>query len=227
MVRLIMSIKKEIASRITTSRKNLGITIKELSARTKTLSAGRISNWEQGTRTPGPTEAKLLATTLDVAASYLLGMSDDPRGELTLNENSLPNCIPMLSHDESKTIQISTEKESVALSPFSTEQEKLFMEGNHEKKPGPRTFATKVDDNSMSPEFLPNDIVIADPNQKPKPGKFVIAQLTSSDDIVIRRYREITTSAHNEYDLIPLNPDWRTHRIRDNDEGRVLATIIE
>ena len=54
-----MDIREQIGNRITKSRKAVGITIKELSARIGTLSAARISNWEQGTRSPGPIEAKL------------------------------------------------------------------------------------------------------------------------------------------------------------------------
>ena len=75
-----MNFKEIIASRITQARKAKGITIKELSIRTETLSPARISNWEQGTRSPGPEEAKLLSKSLDVAASWLLNLTDNPKG---------------------------------------------------------------------------------------------------------------------------------------------------
>ncbi|WP_238143898.1 helix-turn-helix domain-containing protein [Legionella pneumophila] len=72
--------KKIIGSRITQARKANGLTIKVLAERTG-LGAARISNWEQGTRSPGPEEAKSLSKVLCVAASWLLCISDDPRGE--------------------------------------------------------------------------------------------------------------------------------------------------
>ncbi|MBY0544733.1 MAG: helix-turn-helix domain-containing protein [Gammaproteobacteria bacterium] len=73
--------KKMIGSRIMQSRKVNGLTLKALAERTG-LRATRIGNWEQGTRCPGPAEAKILARELGVAASWLLCLTDDPRGEL-------------------------------------------------------------------------------------------------------------------------------------------------
>ncbi|HFL2713435.1 TPA: helix-turn-helix domain-containing protein [Legionella pneumophila] len=72
--------KKIIGSRITQARKANGLTIKVLAERTG-LGAARIGNWEQGTRSPGPEEAKVLSKELQVSASWLLGISNDPRGE--------------------------------------------------------------------------------------------------------------------------------------------------
>ena len=72
--------KKIIGSRIAKARKANGLTVKALAERTG-LGMTRIGNWEQGTRSPGPEEAKLLARELRIAASWLLCLSDDPRGE--------------------------------------------------------------------------------------------------------------------------------------------------
>ncbi|TAL58888.1 MAG: XRE family transcriptional regulator [Legionella sp.] len=75
-----MNLKKIIGCRITQARKANGLTIKELGSRTN-LVATRIGNWEQGTRTPGPEEAKILSKELKVAASWLLCITDNPHGE--------------------------------------------------------------------------------------------------------------------------------------------------
>ncbi len=72
--------KKNIGSRVAQARKANGLTIKELAERTG-LNASRIGNWEQGTRSPGSIEAKLLSRELKVAASWLLVLTDDPNGE--------------------------------------------------------------------------------------------------------------------------------------------------
>lgn len=72
--------KKIIGSRISQARKANGLTIKVLAERTE-LGAARIGNWEQGTRSPGPEEALILSRELRVAASWLLCLTDDPRGE--------------------------------------------------------------------------------------------------------------------------------------------------
>jgi transcriptional regulator with XRE-family HTH domain len=79
-----MSMKKIIGSRITRARRARGILIKDLAELTG-LGATRISNWEQGTRSPGPEVAKILSKELKVAASWLLCLTDDPRGEYLKN----------------------------------------------------------------------------------------------------------------------------------------------
>jgi transcriptional regulator with XRE-family HTH domain len=75
-----MNMKKIIGGRITLARKANGLTIKALAERTG-LGAARIGNWEQGTRSPGPEEAKILSRVLKVAGAWLLCLTDDPRGE--------------------------------------------------------------------------------------------------------------------------------------------------
>lgn len=72
--------KKIIGSRISQARKANGLTIKILAERTG-LGPARIGNWEQGTRSPGPEEVIILSKELQVAASWLLCLTDDPRGE--------------------------------------------------------------------------------------------------------------------------------------------------
>lgn len=76
--------KKIIGSRITQARKANGLTIKVLAERTG-LGAARIGNWEQGTRSPGPEEAMILSKELRVAASWLLALTDDVKGENLVN----------------------------------------------------------------------------------------------------------------------------------------------
>lgn len=85
-----MNMKKIIGSRITQARKANGLTIKVLAERTG-LGVARIGNWEQGTRSPGPEEAMVLSKELMVAASWLLGLTNDVTGEklenaVTLND---------------------------------------------------------------------------------------------------------------------------------------------
>ena len=80
-----MNLKKMIGSRITRARKANGLTIKALADKTN-LGAARVGNWEQGTRSPGAAEVKILSNALNVAGSWLLCLSDNPRGEWMENE---------------------------------------------------------------------------------------------------------------------------------------------
>lgn len=79
-----MNMKKIIGSRIAQARKANRLTVKVLAEKTG-LGAARIGNWEQGTRSPGPEEAKHLSKVLQVAASWLLCLTNDPHGELLTN----------------------------------------------------------------------------------------------------------------------------------------------
>lgn len=74
---LVMSIKEEIGRRIWAARDKAGLSLKELAEKTGTLGPSRISNYEQGTRTPGPEEAKILARALGISAAYILCVDDE------------------------------------------------------------------------------------------------------------------------------------------------------
>lgn len=78
-----MDLKKQIGLRIKAARENNGWSLAELAARTISLQKSRIGNYEQGTRTPGPLEAKELARALGVSAAYVLCVDD----ESTLSED--------------------------------------------------------------------------------------------------------------------------------------------
>lgn len=82
-----MDLKEEIGRRIKKAREDAGLTLLELSKRVGHLKVSRISNYEQGRRTPGPDEAKALARALGVSAAYLLCV--DAESELRPDEKAL------------------------------------------------------------------------------------------------------------------------------------------
>lgn len=61
----------EIGRRIKKARRDAGLTLKELGERLD-WSISRLSNYEQGRRTPGPGEALRLARATNVSPSWLL-----------------------------------------------------------------------------------------------------------------------------------------------------------
>lgn len=218
--------KKDIANRIRESRKASGLTLKALASKTHEFSQARIGNWEQGTRSPGPQEAKVLGAALGVSAAYLLGLSNSPKGDLFLNTEYLPRYVPLIALDQTPITEKSLQEIIKNLSPYSKDRNKVPLNYENELNAGPFTFAAKITDNSMSPEFKPSDIIIADPEREPKPGDFVIAQIGSTK--IIRKYREISSLSEKSaaFELIPLNPDWAMSKISDPKEGKILATIV-
>ena len=72
---LTVNYKEEIGRRLKDARESKGLSLEELSRRTKPrLLKSRIGNYEQGIRTPGPLEANVLAEALDMDAAYLMGL---------------------------------------------------------------------------------------------------------------------------------------------------------
>jgi len=80
-----MDIKKEIGYRIREARQRKRLTLKP--EKTGNLKIARISNFEQGLRTPGLEEVKQLAVALDVQVSYLLGIEEKEWTEMELLRN--------------------------------------------------------------------------------------------------------------------------------------------
>lgn len=223
-----MDIKKRIGERILQSRKKLGLSIKALSEKAGTLTAARIGNWENGTRSPGPTEAMILAKALNVAASYLLCLSDDERGEIAIQASLLPRAVPMILLSNARQyVQSSKQHDDI-----STLQEvigKISLENRSKEIASKKTFAITLTDNSMHPKFSVNDIVIVDPEKKPQPGDFVLVHIVASGNNIIRKYRESDQhSAKNQsFELIALNPDWGIVRVSNANEAMILATVVE
>lgn len=214
-----MDIREQIGNRITKSRKELGITIKELAARTTELSPARISNWEQGTRSPGPLEAKLLADQLNVSASYLLCLTDNPQGDLIQNPENKFRHIPILSMKETPHArEILGQQE-----PFIFEKTILVDSLNPSIKSS-ALFATSVDDSSMQPELNPGDVVVIDGDLQPNPGHYVLVYLTQKKQTVLRRYGE-ADGCH--FQLLASSDLWATVSIKDVQEAQIIGVVVE
>ena len=212
-----MDIKPTIASRITQSRKALGITIKELSARIGTLSAARISNWEQGTRNPGPVEAKLLANELNVSASYLLCLTDNVQGELSHLSGNGPRFIPVLPMNDAPhakellTASCNIEK-TIAVDEFNKSHNSQYL------------FAVRLEDNSMQPAFNAGDSVVVDVELSPKPGDYVLVYLSVKKQTVLRKYGEAEGCL---FQLLAGNELWVTVNVKDAADAVVVGVVVE
>ena len=211
-----MDIREQIGNRITQARKTLGITIKTLSERTKNLSPARISNWEQGTRSPGPVEAKLLAQSLNVSASYLLCLTDNPQGELTHTSGHGHRFIPVLAMTDAHCA-----KELVA--GLNTERT-IVVDGFNKSQNSKCLFAVTVEDNSMQPQFNVGDLVVVDAELLVKPGDYVLAYLPSKKQTVLRKYGEASGSV---FQLLANNELWATVNVKQADEAVVIGVVIE
>ena len=211
-----MDIREQIGNRITKARKALGITIKELSARTKILSPARISNWEQGTRSPGPVEAKLLAQNLSVSASYILCLTDNLQGELTHSSGHGHRYIPVLA-----MVDAPRARELVV---GSHTERTIVVDGFNKSQHSECLFAVVIEDNSMQPEFNAGDLVVVDAELSPKPGDYVLAYLPAKKQTIFRKYSEADGCF---FQLLASNELWATVNVKQVDEVVMIGVVIE
>ncbi len=209
-----MNIKEKIGQRITAARQKTGLTIKDLAAKTQDLQAARISNWERGTRSPGPIEALQLAKVLDVSAAYLLGLVDDEK-------QASPDLIPLVDLKDNLDIKKLTGSVRDVM-----QFDHLMVDEYLATKIDARAFAIRIADDSMIPEFEPGDIIVIDPDKQPKPGKHVLAKI--DDELIFRKYRELEDLGKSKsFELIPVNDYWPVIKITEPKKAKLIGTMVE
>lgn len=225
-----MSISDEIGQRIRQARKNAGLTIQQLADQTGALKPKSISNYEIGKRTPGHQEISQIAEVLNVSPAYLMCFQDNKEtgsGDsiATLGVSKIYKRLPILSLSAALNYdQILSQPQDklihydhvVVSKPIS-----LLVSEN--------AFATTLNDDSMLPDFMSEDIIIVDPNAKPNPGKFVLAKYSREDKALLRKYKPLPSSTQKDeaFELIPLNEDWLTYTVKSSQDGKVLGIVVE
>lgn len=205
-----MNIKEKIGQRIMSERKAKGLTRKALAELTSELKISRINNYERGDRTPGPTEIKLLADALEVSASYLMCLTDNREGKMT-KSLGMGALIPVFDYKQATHPATCIQKikedvdTKVLFVPVSTAVSDSI---------GKNAFALQIKDESMMPEFRINDVIIVDPDTSPKPGDFVVALIEGEQEVIVRKYKQLSASKEVEqFELIALNQDWADIRV--------------
>ncbi len=221
-----MELREKIGTRITQARKAQGMSIKELSEKLNNeLSAARISNWEQGTRSPGPYEVKLLAPLLNVSASYLLCLTDSPEGELNLNHKRRTRLIPVLTMAEASHARELMQSQTSAQPLLFDQRERAIMVDEFNKADtNDCLFAVVVEDGSMQPQINVGDIIIANRDLPPKPGDLVLVHIKAKKQTVLRRYGEAENCL---FQLLASNELWATINVKHADEVELCGTIVE
>ncbi|KTD20116.1 LexA family protein [Legionella londiniensis] len=216
-----LNIKKEIGKRIYESRKLKGLTLKALGELAGGLKQTRLTNWEQGVRSPGPEEIKQLAQALDVSPAYLMCLSDEKQFKEAKNPSQL---IPLLDYRqacEAKLhISLAREKE--------ISNDMVYISVSTVLLPNLSTdaFALKIADDSMMPEIRVNDVLIIDLSISPKPGDFVVVKISSKPEAIICQYKKLSYTS-SDFELLTLNDNWPNIRVDDGIEVEILATVIQ
>lgn len=215
----VMNFRQQIGRRIAAARKAMHWTIKELATQTQSLSPARIGNWEQGTRSPGPMEAMLLAKHLNVSASYLLCLTSQPEGELDTNAGSGMRHLPVFAMQD-----LDHAKELMLRDDASSSLKTIVVDGYNTSLLSESLYATTIDDQSMAPRFSPGDVVIFDADKKPQPGNHVLVYLSEKKKVALRRYGESEDCC---YQLIASNELWANINVVSEDSVSILGAVVE
>ena len=215
-----LNIKKEIGRRIFEARKEKGLTLKALGKLAGDLKQTRLTNWEQGLRAPGPEEIKLLAHALEVSPAFLMCLTDNK--QQNLYASPVGALIPVLDHQQACEPKVWVQaiqqdgKSSRAVIPVNYELAECL---------GKNAFALKMKDDSMDPELKRNDILIVDPDHELSPGGFVVAKLKDNNEVIVRRYRQLSV-VNSECELLPVNMAWAGVHIDNRDGSKIIGSVI-
>jgi SOS-response transcriptional repressor LexA len=219
---------KSVRLSIGMSQQALAKAISEFGDR-RSVSRTTITQWETGS-TRGIEAANLLkaAKALDVMPEWLqfgTGHMKPPRlnleGLAPIACNALS--VPILKHAQAGNHREVMEQQYAELSIIGIDQELA-------KVASPHAFALEIKGDSMAPLFKPGDIVIIDPDVKPKPGEYVVAKLQKNNVILLRKYRPLgNAKATNseKFELSAINEDWPAITVDNKNPGEIVGTLIE
>lgn len=216
-----LNIKKEIGKRILEARKAKGLTLKALGELAGDLKQTRLTNWEQGTRAPGPEEIKLLAKALDVSPAFLMCLSDDIQVKKTKSPTHL---IPLLDHHQACDVKSRIN----AIREQRTCAEVVFISVSAELSPqlSDEAFALKMTDESMMPEIRLNDVLIIDPTVAPKPGDYVVVKVATKVETIVCQYKKLSYTS-SEFELITLNDNWPNITMNESLQVQIIGKVIQ
>ncbi|HFL3390054.1 TPA: helix-turn-helix domain-containing protein, partial [Legionella pneumophila] len=203
--------------RILEARKAKGLTLKALGELAGGLKQTRLTNWEQGVRTPGPKEIKSLARALDVSPAYLMCLSDELQFKEAKNPSQL---IPLLDYRQACEATLHTGAESSG--------DKVFISVSTSLQPELSTdaFALKITDDSMMPEIRINDVLVIEPSVLPEPGDFVAVKINGKPETIICQYKKLSYTS-SEFELLTLNDNWPNIKVSDDINVKIIGVLVQ
>lgn len=87
---------------------------------------------------------------------------------------------------------------------------------------GPHSFALKVTGVSMQPDFMDGELVFVDPDRAAENGDFVVAKLTDSNEVTLKKY--IREDGQNL--LMATNPEWEPKYLRLDQDSTIIGVAI-
>lgn len=216
-----LNIKKEIGRRLLEARKAKGLTLKELGELAGGLKQTRLTNWEQGTRAPGPEEIKQLANALDVSPAFLMCLSDEMQIKKTQSPSHL---IPLLDSRQACDVKMYINADY----DCELSNDVVFISVSTELLPklSEEAFALKMTDESMLPEIKVNDVLVIDTLISPQPGDYVVVKVANKSEVIVCQYKKLSFTSP-EFELLTLNDNWPNIKVADGLEIDIVGKVIQ
>lgn len=203
-----MDIDKTFGERLATSRKNKKLS-QEALARHLGVSKQAVSHWEKGANFPDNQKLPVLASLLNVRVGWLLTGTEK---EGTNINTAIAGAGGVLLFSFKEALDIKEAKKNNT-DRFSVPAYFDFSE---------KSFALKIEDLSMSPEYQIGDIVVIDPTITPEPGDHVCAKVHGLDKSIFRVYK--SSGADTErYTLSSLNSHWEDIK----SSGQIIGVMVQ
>lgn len=143
--------------------------------------------------------------------------------EKNTNNNVIPVNAPVIQVPVLDYVQAGSFRDIIydGAMPLSTTY--VVYEGKHPES----IFVLKIDGLSMSPDFMPGDMVVVDTLKTPSPGNFVVAR-NGDNQATFKKYRAIGYDdfGREVFELVPLNPDFASIR-SDKQQIEIIGVIIQ
>lgn len=204
---------EEIGSRISHLRKSLKLSRGDL-ARVAGVSEHAVGNWERGQTNLKGSSLIAVANLLKTTPTYILS-GKQPQGV----EEIAPSYQITPLHMEVRKVPLISSVQAgnwcEAVDNFAPGDAEEWIDTT--AKVSTQAFALRVTGDSMtnpygSPSIPEGAIVIVDPNLDATSGKIVVAKLTDSQEVTIKR---LVIDGPNTY-LKPLNPEYKTIPVNGN-----------
>lgn len=93
-------------------------------------------------------------------------------------------------------------------------------------KLGTDIFAFKMLNDSMMPDFRPNDILVIDPSAEPEPGNYVAVKLSDKVEVIICQYKKLSYNS-SEFELLTLNDHWPNIKVAGGFDVKIIGKVVQ
>lgn len=173
-------------------------------------SANRVSNYEVGTRSPSIPELIRLADVLGISVGTLISGENFILAQTVerYGNNDIIHKVPLISFVKAGNF-------AEIIDSYDGEMHITTA------KVKARTFATRVEGDSMLPEFPPGRIIVVEPDRAFKSGDYVVARNGNNEATL----KQVIKDGSDWY-LKPLNDRYPIKQI-DNPDIDIIGVVIQ